>query len=584
MTYEKQTWNKYDDLKTEEENIENGAVVTDNRMNHIENGIGDNDANLASHLADKNNPHKVTAAQVGLGNVQNFGLATEDEAKQGISNAKYMTPSLTQAVLSANINSIAYANSADGTDGFTTVYPNLNLLTDTRDFINKDLLGNNQKTSIVSPNSTVLKDGNDTYLNFISTADNQYWLDVYLIPDWSTTPPPDFINANILPNSKYTFSFWAKGTGEHSVTSYGNWTTPLNIINAFTLTNEWKYYSFTVTSSATIPVKNVEFFLRSITTGTEISVKKPKVEEGSIATPYMPSASEVTTADWPKYVGFSNTVKTNKFASDYTWFPVKDSELTNKVDSHINNKANPHSVTASQVGAYTKSETDAKFKVVNDLIISQDIPEGSNLDDYKKEGEFSKKTPTVVTGVPEGVTGAFRLSVRSMVGSSGIFQTLYDYATRGIYYRVGNTSPGFNLPWQRIANNSEVVHLTGDQEIKGTLTVKELVIKKDEPWTDLTPASGISVPNGSFLKYRIKNGYITVIASNVGGTIPASGALQLTTLPVSLFSTQTFVGTVFSGNATNAWRASINGDKLSVHNGAKLTSNAICFTITLPID
>ncbi|MCE2142124.1 hypothetical protein GRC93_17055, partial [Streptococcus thermophilus] len=77
MSYEKQTWNKYDDLKTEEENIENGAVVTDNRMNHIEEGI-------YSHTIDISNPHKVTAAQVGLGNVQNFGLATEDEAKQGI--------------------------------------------------------------------------------------------------------------------------------------------------------------------------------------------------------------------------------------------------------------------------------------------------------------------------------------------------------------------------------------------------------------------------------------------------------------------------------------------------------------------
>jgi hypothetical protein len=51
------------------------------------------------------------------------------------------------------------------------------LLTDSKDFINKDLSGNNQKTSIVSPNSTVLKDGSDTYLKFISTADNQYWLD-----------------------------------------------------------------------------------------------------------------------------------------------------------------------------------------------------------------------------------------------------------------------------------------------------------------------------------------------------------------------------------------------------------------------
>lgn len=49
MSYEKQTWNKYDELKTEEENIKNGAVVTDNRMNHMESGIGDNDNNLASH-------------------------------------------------------------------------------------------------------------------------------------------------------------------------------------------------------------------------------------------------------------------------------------------------------------------------------------------------------------------------------------------------------------------------------------------------------------------------------------------------------------------------------------------------------
>ncbi|MFK4955060.1 BppU family phage baseplate upper protein [Lactococcus garvieae] len=118
---------------------------------------------------------------------------------------------------------------------------------------------------------------------------------------------------------------------------------------------------------------------------------------------------------------------------------------------------------------YTKPETDAKFKVVNDLIISQDIPEGSNLDDYKKEGEFSKKTPTVVTGAPEGVTGAFRLSVRAIIGSSGIFQTLYDYATRRIYYRVGNTSLGFNLPWQRIATTDDIKEITsGDTDWQET--------------------------------------------------------------------------------------------------------------------
>lgn len=94
------------------------------------------------------------------------------------------------------------------------------------------------------------------------------------------------------------------------------------------------------------------------------------------------------------------------------------------------------------------------FSYVN---VSQDIPSGANLDNYINEGEFSKKTPTVVVGAPEGATGAFRLSVKSMVGSSGLFQVLYDYVTRSIYYRIGNTSLGFNLPWQKVA-----LELSGD--------------------------------------------------------------------------------------------------------------------------
>jgi len=118
-----------------------------------------------------------------------------------------------------------------------------------------------------------------------------------------------------------------------------------------------------ITANAT--VNRVQLLYKYIPVGANTKVTNLKIEPAknlnSTATPYMPSASEVTTADWPKYIGFSNTVKTNKSASDYTWFPVKDSELTNKVDSHINNKSNPHSVTASQVGAYSKTEADSKL-------------------------------------------------------------------------------------------------------------------------------------------------------------------------------------------------------------------------------
>lgn len=79
MSYTKQSWKKYDELKTEEENIQDGAVVTDDRMNHIESGIGTNDSSITAHIENKTNPHGVTKAQVGLSNVDNAQQATKTE-------------------------------------------------------------------------------------------------------------------------------------------------------------------------------------------------------------------------------------------------------------------------------------------------------------------------------------------------------------------------------------------------------------------------------------------------------------------------------------------------------------------------
>lgn len=93
MSYEKQTWNKYDDLKTEEENIANGAVVTDNRMNHIEEGIESNDKanssqaqSMNKHIADTANPHKVTALQVGLDKLDNVQQAAKTDFDSHVNN------------------------------------------------------------------------------------------------------------------------------------------------------------------------------------------------------------------------------------------------------------------------------------------------------------------------------------------------------------------------------------------------------------------------------------------------------------------------------------------------------------------
>lgn len=56
-------------------------------------------ASLAGHAGNTNNPHGVTKAQVGLGSVENYGIATQAESESGTSTTKYMTPLRTKQAI-----------------------------------------------------------------------------------------------------------------------------------------------------------------------------------------------------------------------------------------------------------------------------------------------------------------------------------------------------------------------------------------------------------------------------------------------------------------------------------------------------
>ncbi|QTH80269.1 hypothetical protein PA10_00069 [Pseudomonas phage pPa_SNUABM_DT01] len=70
-------------------------------------------ANLNLHMADMNNPHQVTKTQVGLGNVQNYAIATQAEAEAGASAARYMTPVRVREAIVAIIGNAFDAHVAD---------------------------------------------------------------------------------------------------------------------------------------------------------------------------------------------------------------------------------------------------------------------------------------------------------------------------------------------------------------------------------------------------------------------------------------------------------------------------------------
>ncbi|MGM7414786.1 pyocin knob domain-containing protein [Lactococcus lactis] len=514
MSYEKQTWNKYDELKTEEENIENGAVVTDNRMNHMESGIGDNDNNLASHLADKNNPHKVTAAQVGLGNVQNFGLATEDEAKQGISNAKYMTPSLTQAVLSANINSIAYANSADGTDRFTTVYPKPNLLNGTK--VHDIFKGTGTQNAGGTQRYTL-----DKNLK-ISDLKLSKYQDLVFEFDWKAT------GTNLSGYFLYQTQTYYKGTG---VTI-----SPTNTSGH--VKNNFYNLPVTTDNSTIISIRQDNI---PTTVTVEISNLMMYIVDYS---PWIPSATEVTTADWPKYVGFSNTVKTNKSANDYTWFPVKDSELTNKVDSHVNNKSNPHSVTASQVGAYTKTESDSKLTDLSNKVIANkgDLASGTDLNKVTATGYYrigGLIGGTDILNLPSELSGIRFYAFLTVIGA---LQELTVYAPRKnttwTYSRSLSGDPAAWSVWSKTVMADD----------SGKVTVTRIETTSDvRTWTPIT----LSNVSSAVLMYQIINGVIHLNGQGNWGSFTANQSKTVATLPAELRPTRTVNKVITTQNTNN---------------------------------
>lgn len=196
------------------------------------------------------------------------------------------------------INTIAYANSADGTDGFTTVYPNLNLLDGTKDF-----RGNWTGYAVI--------DG--TYKGLTVKKTTGQWNNLRKI---FTVPK----------NGIYAFSAYVKSSGSNagvyrSVLINSGPSGEILPDKFLGSDFDWLRDSFTVTLKAGDTI-SARYLMSGTGADSALWTAGHKWEEGSIATPYMQSANEVTTADYPKYIGFSNIIKPNKTSSDYKWLPM----------------------------------------------------------------------------------------------------------------------------------------------------------------------------------------------------------------------------------------------------------------------
>lgn len=198
----------------------------------------------------------------------------------------------------------AWAYSADGKDRFTTTYPNLNLLDGTRDFS-----GDWDRTWDWETDGT--------YKGLTVKKRTWQWQGI----SKTFTAPKD---------GTYTFSAYVKSSGntaniERHVFLNGSWNrdTYKFLGNIF----DWLRDSFTVTLKANDTIA-ARYEISGSGSDSIVWTAGHKWEESSIATPYMPSASEVTTADYPKYIGqYTNYMQADSpNPQDYTWILIRGND------------------------------------------------------------------------------------------------------------------------------------------------------------------------------------------------------------------------------------------------------------------
>lgn len=174
---------------------------------------------------------------------------------------------------------------------------NFNLLRGTAKF---DGFNPNSSNNSVSAITKIKLPGIDNTVMDVRTSGNAFAVGLYLHNAYSITA-----------GQTITISFMARGTnGTKVLVGFEGIT---NGLKEFRLTPNWELYThtFTATTSGT---HNFFMYGWDMDAGQWFQVYNPKAELGYNATPYMPSESEATSADLPKW----NVTKTGMLVSPQT--------------------------------------------------------------------------------------------------------------------------------------------------------------------------------------------------------------------------------------------------------------------------
>ena len=200
----------------------------------------------------------------------------------------------------------AYAYSTDGTDRFSTSYPGLNWVKGTQ--IPISIIGNN-----------TVNQGGSLYLfddsQLLSNQDFVVGDSITFEFDWKTIDPSSGQSGTFTlqwNENPWWFNFPQEKLS--SLTTSGH--------------AEYTLIARTADKDNSAVATGIGYRLDNVPASTTLSISNLTVRKTAVSEPWMPSASEVTTADYPAYAGqytdFTQGDSTNP--SDYTWSLIRGND------------------------------------------------------------------------------------------------------------------------------------------------------------------------------------------------------------------------------------------------------------------
>jgi hypothetical protein len=275
---------------------------------------------LDTHRNDLNNPHAVTKAQVGLGSVLNYGVATQAEAEAGAVSNKYMTPLQTKQAIVALANAGLATHLADLNNPHSTTKAQVGL-------------GSVENWPLANVAEAEAASRNDRYMTPLMTAKQIQ----VLVKDSMDL----HINAT---NNPHLTTKAQVGLG--------------NVQNYLiaTQTEAEAGLSNTVYMTALMTRKAIEA-LASGSIGAHLSDNNNPhaVTKAQVGLSVVQNYSIASVAE--AQAGTSNI----RYMTPLLVKSAIDEWVLTDFTAHVGDKNNPHAVTAAQVGTYTSGTLDTKF-------------------------------------------------------------------------------------------------------------------------------------------------------------------------------------------------------------------------------